>query len=55
MICYDDPGFLGNWQRMFAITSPDATLVKQNHDAIVRCIKADGVRVVNGIVEIMIA
>src|SRR5262245_66548994 len=27
-------------------------LVKQNHDAIVRCIKADGVRVVNRIVEI---
>ena len=27
-------------------------LVKQNHDAILRCIKADGVRVVNRIVEI---
>lgn len=27
-------------------------LVKQNHDAIVRCIKADGVRAVNCIVEI---
>ncbi len=27
-------------------------LVKQNHDAIVRCIKADGIRVVNRIVEI---
>jgi 60 kDa SS-A/Ro ribonucleoprotein len=27
-------------------------LVKQNHDAIVRCIKADGVRAVNRIVEI---
>src|SRR5262245_56681601 len=27
-------------------------LVKQNHDAIVRCIKSDGVRVVNRIVEI---
>jgi len=27
-------------------------LVKQNHDAIVRCIKADGLRVVNRIVEI---
>jgi len=27
-------------------------LVKQNHDAIVRCIQADGVRVVNRIVEI---
>src|SRR6266705_2585851 len=27
-------------------------LVKQNHDAIIRCIKADGVRAVNRIVEI---
>ena len=27
-------------------------LVKQNHDALVRCIKADGIRVVNRIVEI---
>src|SRR6266581_9238267 len=27
-------------------------LVKQNHDALVRCIKADGVRAVNRIVEI---
>jgi 60 kDa SS-A/Ro ribonucleoprotein len=27
-------------------------LVKQNHDAVVRCIKADGIRVVNRIVEI---
>ena len=27
-------------------------LVKQNHDAVVRCIKSDGVRVVNRIVEI---
>src|ERR1041384_5689086 len=27
-------------------------LVKQNHDAILRCIKADGVRAVNRIVEI---
>lgn len=27
-------------------------LVKQNHDAIIRCIKADGLRVVNRIVEI---
>ena len=27
-------------------------LVKQNHDAIVRCIKQDGVRVVNRLVEI---
>jgi len=27
-------------------------LVKQNHDAILRCIKADGVRVVNRVVEI---
>ena len=26
--------------------------MKQNHDAIVRCIKADGVRAVNRIVEI---
>jgi 60 kDa SS-A/Ro ribonucleoprotein len=30
----------------------DRDLVKQNHDAIVRCIKADGVRAVNRIVEI---
>ena len=34
----------------FYITEQD--LVKQNHDAIVRCIKADGVRAVNRIVEI---
>ena len=34
----------------YYITERD--LVKQNHDAIVRCIKADGVRVVNRIVEI---
>ena len=27
-------------------------LVKQNHDALIRCIKADGIRVVNRIVEI---
>ena len=27
-------------------------LVKQNHDAVVRCIKADGIRAVNRIVEI---
>jgi 60 kDa SS-A/Ro ribonucleoprotein len=27
-------------------------LVKQNHDALVRCIKSDGVRAVNSIVEI---
>ena len=27
-------------------------LVKQNHDALIRCIKADGVRAVNRIVEI---
>src|ERR1043165_3549498 len=27
-------------------------LVKQNHDAIIRCIKQDGIRVVNRIVEI---
>src|SRR5205823_12736966 len=27
-------------------------LVKQNHDALVRCIKADGVRAVNRVVEI---
>jgi 60 kDa SS-A/Ro ribonucleoprotein len=30
----------------------ERNLVKQNHDAIVRCIKADGVRTVNRIVEI---
>ena len=34
----------------YYITESD--LVKQNHDAIVRCIKADGVRAVNRIVEI---
>ena len=34
----------------YYITEGD--LVKQNHDAIVRCIKADGVRAVNRIVEI---
>src|SRR5215470_6554144 len=27
-------------------------LVKQNHDAVIRCIKQDGVRVVNRVVEI---
>jgi 60 kDa SS-A/Ro ribonucleoprotein len=31
---------------------PERNLVKQNHDAIVRCIKADGARAVNRIVEI---
>src|SRR5258705_6010313 len=34
----------------YYITEHD--LVKQNHDAIVRCIRADGIRVVNRIVEI---
>src|SRR4051812_38721965 len=34
----------------YYITERD--LVKQNHDALVRCIKADGVRAVNRIVEI---
>ena len=34
----------------YYITERD--LVKQNHDAILRCIKADGVRAVNRIVEI---
>jgi len=34
----------------YYITERD--LVKQNHDAIIRCIKADGVRAVNRIVEI---
>jgi 60 kDa SS-A/Ro ribonucleoprotein len=34
----------------YYITERD--LVKQNHDAIVRCIKADGIRAVNRIVEI---
>ena len=34
----------------YCITERD--LVKQNHDAIVRCIKADGIRTVNRIVEI---
>jgi len=34
----------------YYITEQD--LVKQNHDAIVRCIKADGVRAVNRVVEI---
>ncbi len=33
----------------------ERALVKQNHDAIVRCAKADGVRVVNRIVEISVA
>jgi 60 kDa SS-A/Ro ribonucleoprotein len=37
----------------YYITEGD--LVKQNHDAIVRCIKADGVRAVNRIVEISVA
>jgi 60 kDa SS-A/Ro ribonucleoprotein len=34
----------------YYITERD--LVKQNHDALIRCIKADGVRTVNRIVEI---
>src|SRR5215813_12958406 len=34
----------------YYITERD--LVKENHDAVVRCIKADGVRAVNRIVEI---
>ena len=34
----------------YYITERD--LVKQNHDAIVRCIKADGIRAVNRIIEI---
>src|SRR5215471_3887038 len=34
----------------YYITERD--LVKQNHDAVVRCIKADGVRAVNRIVEV---
>src|SRR5256885_3298543 len=34
----------------YYITERD--LVKQNHDAIVRCIKADGIRAMNRIVEI---
>src|SRR6188508_1987323 len=34
----------------YYITERD--LVKQNHDALIRCIKADGVRAVNRIVEI---
>jgi len=34
----------------YYITERD--LVKQNHDAIVRCIKADGIRAVNRVVEI---
>src|SRR3989454_1882173 len=34
----------------YYITERD--LVKQNHDAIVRCVKADGIRAVNRIVEI---
>src|SRR6516225_631469 len=34
----------------YYITERD--LVKQNHDAVVRCVKQDGVRVVNRVVEI---
>jgi 60 kDa SS-A/Ro ribonucleoprotein len=41
---------LGAEGSTYYITERD--LVKQNHDAIVRCIKADGVRAVNRIVEI---
>src|SRR3954470_10363329 len=41
---------LGGEGGTYYITERD--LVKQNHDAIVRCIEADGVRVVNRIVEI---
>src|SRR4051812_7524998 len=41
---------LGAQSGTYYITERD--LVKQNHDAIIRCIKADGVRAVNRIVEI---
>src|SRR5258707_1388492 len=41
---------LGAEAGTYYITERD--LVKQNHDAIVRCIKADGVRAVNRIIEI---
>ncbi len=41
---------LGAESGTYCITERD--LVKQNHDALVRCIKADGIRAVNRIVEI---
>src|SRR5437667_5340230 len=41
---------LGAESGTYYITERD--LVKQNHDALVRCIKADGIRAVNRIVEI---
>src|SRR5258707_6399250 len=41
---------LGAEAGTYYITERD--LVKQNHDAIVRCIKADGIRAVNRVVEI---
>jgi 60 kDa SS-A/Ro ribonucleoprotein len=41
---------LGAESGTYYITERD--LVKQNHDTIVRCIKADGIRAVNGIVDI---
>ena len=41
---------LGAEDGTYYITERD--LVKQNHDALVRCIKADGIRAVNRIVEI---
>lgn len=41
---------LGAESGTYYVTERD--LVKQNHDALIRCIKADGLRVVNRIVEI---
>ena len=41
---------LGAESGTYYITERD--LVKQNHDALVRCIKADGIRAVNRIMEI---
>src|SRR5437016_2434144 len=41
---------LGAESGTYYITERD--LVKQNHDAIVRCVKADGIRAVNRIIEI---
>jgi 60 kDa SS-A/Ro ribonucleoprotein len=49
-MCFDRFLILGAEGGTYYITERD--LVKENHDAVVRCIKADGVRAVNRIVEI---
>jgi 60 kDa SS-A/Ro ribonucleoprotein len=49
-VCFDRFLILGAEDGTYYIAERD--LVKQNHDAVVRCIEQDGVRAVNRIVEI---